>query len=115
MVNGKRGNLTHVPVHYLDQSLSFDELVALYRVADVALISSLRDGMNLVAYEFIACQVINPALHNSDVPIIILLRLANTAFSSSLNLLELLKVWGPVASELTPGIWTKQPTRFLEL
>lgn len=57
MINGKRGNLTHVPVHYLDQSLSLDELVALYRVADVALISSIRDGMNLVAYEFIACQV----------------------------------------------------------
>lgn len=57
MINGKRGNLTHVPVHYLDQSLSFDELVALYRVADVALITSLRDGMNLVAFEFIACQV----------------------------------------------------------
>lgn len=56
MINGRRGNLTHVPVHYLDQSLSFDELVALYRVADVALVTSLRDGMNLVAYEFVACQ-----------------------------------------------------------
>ncbi|CEL96125.1 unnamed protein product [Vitrella brassicaformis CCMP3155] len=53
---GKRGGLASVPVHYLDQSLSFEELVALYRVADVAFISSLRDGMNLVSYEYIACQ-----------------------------------------------------------
>lgn len=44
------------PVIYLDQSMSFYDLVALYRVADVALITSLRDGMNLVSYEFVACH-----------------------------------------------------------
>eukprot|EP00397_Hematodinium_sp_SG-2012_P012902 GEMP01013086.1.p1 GENE.GEMP01013086.1~~GEMP01013086.1.p1 ORF type:complete len:901 (+),score=156.68 GEMP01013086.1:87-2789(+) len=44
------------PVIYLDQSLDHDQLVALYRVADVALITSLRDGMNLVSYEYVACQ-----------------------------------------------------------
>jgi len=47
---------TGVPVIYLDQSMSFDDLVALYKVADVCLITSLRDGMNLVAYEYIACH-----------------------------------------------------------
>jgi len=36
--------------------VAFDELLALYAVSDVCLISSTRDGMNLVAYEYIACQ-----------------------------------------------------------
>jgi len=47
---------TGSPVIYLDQSMSFHDLVALYQVADVALITSLRDGMNLVAYEFVAAH-----------------------------------------------------------
>lgn len=37
-------------------SVNFNQLVALYRVADVCLITSTRDGMNLVAYEYIASQ-----------------------------------------------------------
>uniref|UniRef100_A0A251UDU8 Putative glycosyl transferase, family 20 n=1 Tax=Helianthus annuus TaxID=4232 RepID=A0A251UDU8_HELAN len=44
-----------VPVHFLDQSLDFNTLCALYAVADVALITSVMDGMNLVSYEFVAC------------------------------------------------------------
>lgn len=47
---------TGVPVIYKDASMSFHDLVALYRVADIALITSLRDGMNLVSYEFVACH-----------------------------------------------------------
>eukprot|EP00928_Gymnodinium_smaydae_P041488 TRINITY_DN28075_c0_g1_i1.p1 TRINITY_DN28075_c0_g1~~TRINITY_DN28075_c0_g1_i1.p1 ORF type:complete len:923 (+),score=159.75 TRINITY_DN28075_c0_g1_i1:198-2966(+) len=47
---------TGAPVIYLDASMCFQDLVALYHVADVALITSLRDGMNLVSYEFIACH-----------------------------------------------------------
>lgn len=56
-INGRRGGLGYIPVHYLDQSLNFTELVALYRVSDVCFISSLRDGMNLVAFEYVASQV----------------------------------------------------------
>ena len=48
--------MAFVPVHYLDQTVPFDRMCALYRVADVMLITSIRDGMNLVAYEYIACQ-----------------------------------------------------------
>jgi hypothetical protein len=55
-INGRFGNLLVVPVHYLDCSLSFEHMVSLYRIADVTLITSIRDGMNLVAYEYIACQ-----------------------------------------------------------
>lgn len=54
-VCGRHSSLqTGAPVIYMDDSMSFDKLVALYQVADVALITSLRDGMNLVSYEFIA-------------------------------------------------------------
>ena len=55
-INGRFGNLLVVPLHYLDASLSFSYLVSLYRVADAILITSMRDGMNLVAYEYIATQ-----------------------------------------------------------
>ncbi|CAI0475259.1 unnamed protein product [Linum tenue] len=55
-INGKFGTLTSVPIHHLDRSLDFTALCALYAVTDVALVTSLRDGMNLVSYEFVACQ-----------------------------------------------------------
>ncbi|XP_024984056.1 alpha,alpha-trehalose-phosphate synthase [UDP-forming] 1-like [Cynara cardunculus var. scolymus] len=55
-INGRFGSLTTVPIHHLDRSLDFHGLCALYAITDVALITSLRDGMNLVSYEFVACQ-----------------------------------------------------------
>ncbi|XP_039004559.1 alpha,alpha-trehalose-phosphate synthase [UDP-forming] 1-like isoform X2 [Hibiscus syriacus] len=55
-INGRFGTLTDVPIHHLDRSLDFCSLCALYAVTDVALVTSLRDGMNLVSYEFVACQ-----------------------------------------------------------
>ncbi|KAJ4703738.1 Alpha,alpha-trehalose-phosphate synthase 1 [Melia azedarach] len=55
-INGRFGTLTTVPIHHLDRSLDFHALCALYAVTDVALVTSLRDGMNLVSYEFVACQ-----------------------------------------------------------
>ncbi|KAG4971698.1 hypothetical protein JHK84_037773 [Glycine max] len=55
-INGRFGELTTVPIHHLDRSLDFHALCALYAVTDVALVTSLRDGMNLVSYEFVACQ-----------------------------------------------------------
>ena len=45
-----------MPIHFLHKSISFDELIALYAVSDACFVSSTRDGMNLVAYEYIACQ-----------------------------------------------------------
>ena len=44
------------PVHYLHRSLPIPELVALYRAADAVLVTPLRDGMNLVAKEFVASR-----------------------------------------------------------
>jgi len=55
-IAGAYGNVHWTPLIYQYRNLSFDEIVALYRVCDVALITPLRDGMNLVAKEFIASR-----------------------------------------------------------
>ncbi len=55
-INGKYGTLDWMPIWYLYRSLPFHRLAALYSVSDIALITSLRDGMNLVSKEFIATK-----------------------------------------------------------
>jgi trehalose 6-phosphate synthase/phosphatase len=55
-INGEFGTPRWVPVHYIYRGLSEPELVALYRAADVMLVTPLRDGMNLVAKEFVASR-----------------------------------------------------------
>lgn len=55
-INGEYGAVGRVPVHYLFQSRSPEELVALYLATDVMLVTPLRDGMNLVAKEFVAAR-----------------------------------------------------------
>src|SRR3954471_5932646 len=56
-INGAFGPPRWVPVHYIYRGLSEPELVALYRAADVMLVTPLRDGMNLVAKEFVASRL----------------------------------------------------------
>jgi trehalose 6-phosphate synthase/phosphatase len=53
---GAYGNVHWTPLIYQYRNLEFDEIVAMYRACDVALITPLRDGMNLVAKEFIASR-----------------------------------------------------------
>jgi trehalose 6-phosphate synthase/phosphatase len=53
---GDYGNVNWTPLIYQYRNLTFDEIVPLYRLCDVALITPLRDGMNLVAKEFIASR-----------------------------------------------------------
>ncbi len=55
-INGKFGDFTWSPIVYLYRSLNFAELVAGYTSADIALITPIRDGMNLVAKEFVASR-----------------------------------------------------------
>jgi len=55
-INGDHGELGSTPVHYLHQSYPREEMAALYLAADVMLVTALRDGMNLVAKEFVACR-----------------------------------------------------------
>jgi trehalose 6-phosphate synthase/phosphatase len=56
-INGAYGTLEGAPVHYLFQSFAPSLLCAMYRAADVMLVTPLCDGMNLVAKEFVACRV----------------------------------------------------------
>ncbi|KAK2734796.1 Trehalose-6-P synthase/phosphatase complex synthase subunit [Myotisia sp. PD_48] len=55
-INGRFGTVEFMPIHFLHKSVNFDELIALYAVSDVCIVSSTRDGMNLVSYEYIATQ-----------------------------------------------------------
>lgn len=55
-INGKYGTLGWTPVIYQYKSLDFKKLAGLYLAADVALITPMRDGMNLVAKEFVASR-----------------------------------------------------------
>lgn len=56
-INGQYATPGWVPVHYLYRNLGRAELIAFYRAADIALITPLKDGMNLVAKEFCASRV----------------------------------------------------------
>jgi trehalose 6-phosphate synthase len=55
-INGRHGEVGNPPVHYLHQSYPRGEMAALYLAADVMLVTALRDGMNLVAKEYVACR-----------------------------------------------------------
>jgi trehalose 6-phosphate synthase/phosphatase len=55
-ISGKFGTLSWTPILYQYKSLPFHQLVALYSVSDVALITPLRDGMNLIAKEYVAAK-----------------------------------------------------------
>ncbi len=71
-VNGRFATSTWSPIRYLYRSVGQERLAGLYRDADVALITPLRDGMNLVAKEFVASQVDRPG-------VLVLSRLAGAA------------------------------------
>lgn len=55
-INGEHGELGHAAVHYMHHSYPMEEMAALYLAADVMLVTALRDGMNLVAKEYIAAR-----------------------------------------------------------
>ncbi len=61
-INGAFGEPGRMPVHYLYRSLPSEDLVAYYRAADIMCVTPLRDGMNLVAKEYVASRP-----HNSGV------------------------------------------------
>ena len=55
-INGEYGSLSHSPVQHYPQYLSRHEYFALLRIADVGLITSVRDGMNTTSLEYVVCQ-----------------------------------------------------------
>jgi trehalose 6-phosphate synthase/phosphatase len=71
-VNGRFATAHWSPIRYLYRSVPRERLCALYRDAEVALITPLRDGMNLVAKEYVTCQVRDPG-------VLILSRMAGAA------------------------------------
>ncbi|MGA1841511.1 MAG: alpha,alpha-trehalose-phosphate synthase (UDP-forming) [bacterium] len=56
-INGQFTQSGWMPIHYLHRSLTRTELLAYYRTAEIALITPLKDGMNLVAKEYCACSL----------------------------------------------------------
>jgi trehalose 6-phosphate synthase len=58
-INGEHGQVGIAPVHYLFRSYDREELLALYLAADVMLVTPLRDGMNLIAKEYVAARTDN--------------------------------------------------------
>lgn len=58
-INGRFARASWTPVHYLYRSLDFDDLVGAYLAADVMLVTPLRDGMNLVALEYVSTRTDN--------------------------------------------------------
>jgi trehalose 6-phosphate synthase/phosphatase len=55
-INGKYGSIGWIPVWYLYRAVPFEKLMALYTLSDVALVTPLRDGMNLIAKEYVASK-----------------------------------------------------------
>jgi alpha,alpha-trehalose-phosphate synthase [UDP-forming] len=56
-INGEFTEAGWVPIHYIHRNLTRKQLLSYYRAADIGLITSLKDGMNLVAKEFCAAQI----------------------------------------------------------
>jgi trehalose 6-phosphate synthase/phosphatase len=55
-INGKYASISYIPVHFIHQAVDFSRLCALYSLADVAMVTPLVDGMNLVAKEYLVCK-----------------------------------------------------------
>jgi len=58
-INGRFGTPGWMPIYYLYRSFPFERLLPLYAIADIALVTPVRDGMNLVAKEYVAARVNN--------------------------------------------------------
>jgi len=61
-INGMYSTINWTPVYYFYHSFDFEELVAMYHIADIALVTPLRDGMNLVAKEYVAAKRETPGV-----------------------------------------------------
>jgi trehalose 6-phosphate synthase len=80
-VNGTYGDIDWTPVRYINQAVPHTTLAGLYRMARVGLVTPLRDGMNLVAKEYVAAQAEN------DPGVLVLSRFAGSAYELECALL----------------------------
>ena len=51
-MNGVFGSVNYVPIEYMHKNISFEEICALYSVAHVALVTPIRDGLNIISHEY---------------------------------------------------------------
>jgi trehalose 6-phosphate synthase len=72
-INGRHGDEAWTPLRYVNRSYPHEDLAGFYRLARVGLVTPLRDGMNLVAKEFVACQ------DGADPGVLVLSRYAGAA------------------------------------
>jgi len=56
-INGKYTDVGWIPIHYIYRSLTRPELLSYYRTCEIALITPLKDGMNLIAKEYCASNI----------------------------------------------------------
>lgn len=61
-INGKFSTASWTPVYYFYRPFNFEELTALYQISDIALVTPIRDGMNLVAKEYLATKRNQPGV-----------------------------------------------------
>jgi trehalose 6-phosphate synthase len=87
-INGEFASIDWVPLRYVNQGYSRDELFGIYRAARVGLVTPLRDGMNLVAKEYVAAQ-------NPDDPGVLVL----SCFAGAAAQLESAVIVNPHSSE----------------
>lgn len=72
-INGKHSTLDWSPVDYFYRALPFDQLASLYTASDVMLVTPLRDGMNLVCKEYLAC-------HDGEGGVLVLSEMAGASY-----------------------------------
>ena len=72
LINGKHSTMDWTPVDYYYRSLPFNQLAGLYVASDVMLVTPLRDGMNLVCKEYLAC-------HDGDGGVLVLSEMAGAS------------------------------------
>jgi trehalose 6-phosphate synthase/phosphatase len=80
-INGIYGAPGTMPLEFVHRSLDDPELIALYRRADAMLVAPMRDGMNLVAQEFVLCQGHGPATNDHARGMLVLSEFAGAAMS----------------------------------
>lgn len=89
-VNGRLGDVDWTPIRYVNKAMSRSALAGLYRIAKVGLVTPLRDGMNLVAKEYVAAQ-------NPDDPGVLVL----SRFAGAVHELETALIVNPYNLEET--------------
>eukprot|EP01080_Neovahlkampfia_damariscottae_P005706 gene5706-9526_t len=80
-INSLYGTLDYSPIVYINKSINFSELCALYALGDCLIVSSVRDGMNLVACEYVVCQNERKNLGGDDQGVLILSEFAGASRS----------------------------------